>query len=283
MGVLRQRLPVRPLTAADRDTALAWCARDRPANVFVAARIEEGALRSNPGALLGHWVDGRLDGLAWASANVVPVGLDEAGTADVAARIMRQRRQCASIFGPSEQVVGLWNRLGPSWGPVRAIRRHQPLLATSTRPVELGLRIDTGVRPARLDEVGLVVPAAAHMFTEEIGYPPFFGSDRGYRASVAALIRQGHTFIRVEDGEVIFKADVGSLALGGAQVQGVWVHPRLRGQGLAVPAMAAVMEHILGGLAEEVSLYVNDYNVAARATYARCGFREVGAFTTVLL
>ncbi len=47
--------------------------------------------------------------------------------------------------------------------------------------------------------------------------------------------------------------------------------------------MAAVVEHILRGLAEEVSLYVNDYNAAARATYARCGFREVGAFTTVLL
>jgi predicted GNAT family acetyltransferase len=281
--VLRQRLAVRPVSADDRRAALDWCARDRAANVFVAARIEEGALRANPGSLLGHWAEGQLDGLAWVSANVVPVGLDESGIADVAARIMRQRRQCASIFGPSDQVVALWDRLGPSWGPVRAIRGHQPLLSTSTRPSELGLDIDTSVRPATMDEVGLVVPAAAHMFTEEIGYPPYFGSDRAYRSSVAALIRQGHTFVRIEDGEVIFKADIGSLALGCAQVQGVWVHPRLRGQGLAVPAMAAVVEQVLGGLANEVSLYVNDYNVAARATYARCGFRDVGAFTTVLL
>jgi uncharacterized protein len=50
-----------------------------------------------------------------------------------------------------------------------------------------------------------------------------------------------------------------------------------------VPAMASVVEHVLYAGADEVSLYVNDYNVAARATYARCGFREVGAFTTVLL
>jgi len=35
--------------------------------------------------------------------------------------------------------------------------------------------------------------------------------------------------------------------------------------------------------AEEASLSVNDCNAAARATYARCGFREVGSFTTVLL
>jgi predicted GNAT family acetyltransferase len=47
--------------------------------------------------------------------------------------------------------------------------------------------------------------------------------------------------------------------------------------------MASVVEQVLSGLADEVSLYVNDFNVAARAAYERCGFREVGAFTTVLL
>jgi predicted GNAT family acetyltransferase len=274
---------VRPLSAADLDAALACCARDRVANVFVAARIVEGSISSSPGSLLGHWSDGDLRGLAWVSANVVPVELDDDGVTAVATKIMRMRRQCASLFGPSDQVNGLWERLGPTWGPVRAIRTHQPLLTTTTRPSALGIQLDPDVRPARLDEVDIVLPAAARMFSEEIGYPPFYGSDRGYRASIAALIRAGHTYVKVEDGEVVFKADVGSLALGCAQVQGVWLHPRLRGQGLSVPAMASVVERVLDGLADEVSLYVNDYNVAARAAYDRCGFRQVGAFTTVLL
>ncbi|MEW1954224.1 GNAT family N-acetyltransferase [Terrabacter sp. NPDC080008] len=281
--MLRQRLPVRPLSSADHDAALALCARNRVANAFVAARIVEGALRTSPGALLGHWNEGQLRGLAWVSANVVPVELDDDGLAAVASRIMRMRRQCASIFGPSAQVAGLWERLGPTWGPARAIRTHQPLLTTTIRPSSLGLDLDPDIRPARLDEVDLVLPAAAHMFTEEIGYPPYFGSDRGYRASIAALIRAGHTFVKVEDGEVVFKADVGSLALGCAQVQGVWLHPRLRGRGLSVPAMASVVELVLTTMADEVSLYVNDFNTPARATYDRCGFREVGSFTTVLL
>ncbi|GAA2745987.1 GNAT family N-acetyltransferase [Terrabacter aerolatus] len=274
---------MRPLSAADHDVALEVCARDRVANAFVAARIVEGSLRTSPGSFLGHWADGELRGLAWVSANVVPVELDEEGVAAVATRIMRMRRQCASIFGPSDQVMGLWGRLGPTWGPVRAIRTHQPLLTTRTLPSVLGLDVDPDVRPARVDEVDLVLPAAAAMFTEEIGYPPYFGSDRSYRASIASLVRARHTFVKVEDGEVVFKADVGSLALGCAQVQGVWLHPRLRGQGLSVPAMASVVEQVLSGMADEVSLYVNDFNVAARTTYARCGFHDVGAFTTVLL
>ena len=32
-----------------------------------------------------------------------------------------------------------------------------------------------------------------------------------------------------------------------------------------------------------VSLYVNDYNVRALATYRRVGFERVGTFATVLL
>jgi predicted GNAT family acetyltransferase len=32
-----------------------------------------------------------------------------------------------------------------------------------------------------------------------------------------------------------------------------------------------------------VSLYVNDYNGAARRVYERCGLRRAGTFATVLL
>jgi predicted GNAT family acetyltransferase len=46
--------------------------------------------------------------------------------------------------------------------------------------------------------------------------------------------------------------------------------------------MAAVVELALRDIAPVVSLYVNDYNAAARSAYRRVGFREVGEFATVL-
>jgi predicted GNAT family acetyltransferase len=45
--------------------------------------------------------------------------------------------------------------------------------------------------------------------------------------------------------------------------------------------MAAVVEHARR-LAPVVSLYVNDYNYKARASYRRVGFEQVGTFATVL-
>ncbi len=280
--MLRTQSPVRALTTADRDQALEVCARDTRTNVFVAARILEGALATSPGALLGYAGDSGLRAICWASANLVPVGCDVEALAAFAAKLRRWRRQCSSVFGPAEMVLPLWEHLRPTWGEPRAVRRYQPVLAIAGKP-SAGVPTDARVRRARFSEVDLVTPAAAAMFTEEIGYPPYWGSRVVYRQGIASLIRQGHTFVRVDDGEVVFKADVGSVALGVAQIQGVWVAPRWRGQGLAVPAMAAVVEQVRAEIAEVVTLYVNDFNVPARATYARVGFTEIGSFATVLM
>lgn len=281
--MLRMTSPVRALAVTDRDEALELCARDPAANVFVASRIEEGALRAAPGSLLGYRVDGELRGLVWVSANVVPVECDDEALAAVATRIRRWHRGCASIFGPTAQVEGLWEHLAPHWGRPRAIRWRQPLMATSTDPATAGVPLDPRVRVATDDEVDLVLPAAAAMFTDEIGYPPYHGSSRGYRSLIAQLVRDGHTFVWIEDGEVLFKADVGSASIGAAQIQGVWLHPRLRGQGLATALMAATTSLVLRDVAPLASLYVNDFNAAARATYRAVGFHEVGSFTTVLM
>jgi predicted GNAT family acetyltransferase len=179
-------------------------------------------------------------------------------------------------------VLPLWEALRPTWGEPRTVRAHQPVLVTAG-PLPPGTPCDPNVRPAGFDEVDLVMPAAAAMFADEIGYPPYRGSGHLYRQGIASLIRQGRTLVRVEHGEVMFKADIGSVALGVAQVQGVWVAPRWRGQGLAAPAMAAVVEQVRTEIAPVVTLYVNDFNTRARATYARVGFTQIGSFATVLM
>jgi predicted GNAT family acetyltransferase len=46
--------------------------------------------------------------------------------------------------------------------------------------------------------------------------------------------------------------------------------------------MAAVVQACLRDIAPTVSLYVNDYNAAARATYRRVGFQDAGTFMSVL-
>jgi uncharacterized protein len=81
---------------------------------------------------------------------------------------------------------------------------------------------------------------------------------------------------------VLFKAEIGAATAAVSQVQGVWVHPTLRGRGLGTAGMASVVELARREVAPVVSLYVNDYNTAARRSYEKVGFAQVGTFASVL-
>ena len=279
--MLRSLGAVRALGTRDVEDALEVCAADPVTNVFVAARIVESGLAGTRGPLFGYDAGGER-ALCWCSANVVPVEASSRALGALATKVVRRRTWASSVFGPADQVMDLWGRLERTWGRPREVRPNQYVM-TMTGAVATRVVPDPAVRPARPDELDVVVPAATAMFTEEIGYPPYQGSGVAYRRGVAGLIERGHTLVRVEDGEVVFKADLGSVALGVAQVQGVWVHPRWRGQGLAAPAMAAVVEHTRRHVAPTVTLYVNDFNEPAVRTYQRVGFERTGTFATVLL
>jgi len=60
------------------------------------------------------------------------------------------------------------------------------------------------------------------------------------------------------------------------------VRPECRGQGLAAPGMAAIVVEAAQSIAPLVSLYVNDFNEPARATYRRVGFTDTGRLMSVL-
>lgn len=275
--------PARLLDDRDRAAALEICDADPVANVFVASRIRALGMESGRlGAQIWGYTDadGRLASLCYAGANLVPVQATSDAIAAFADRALRQGRRCSSVVGPSAVVSELWGYLSPRWGPAREVRAAQPLMAIDGPPL---VEADPGVRRVRLDEIETLLPACIAMFTEEVGVSPLSG-DGGvaYRARVAELVRSGRAFARIEDGKVIFKAEVGAATPQVCQVQGVWVHPDQRGRGLAAPGMAAVVNLARKSIAPLVSLYVNDFNTPARNTYLRTGFEEVGEFMSVL-
>lgn len=282
--MLRASREVRPLRPHEREQALALCERDPAAYVYVAARLGEIELHRSRGPLLAYCPDGYPQALCWQSANLVPVECDAAAAAAFAGRVRRQKGQFSSIFGLDAQVEALWMQLRAWWREPMDIRTDQPLLVMGVDDPLL-VPIDERVRPASVAELDLVAPAAAAMFTEEIGYAPF--TDRQSRVTywntTRAIIARGHSLRVIENDEVIFKAEIGSVGLNACQIQGVWVDPRYRGLGISAPAMAAVVAYARTHVAPLVTLYVNAYNTAALAAYARVGFTQHATFSTILI
>lgn len=268
----------------DRDAAglQDLLAADPVANCFVAARIAAAGLAPwRLGAEVWGYGGSALEGACYSGANLVPVARHPGPALRAfAERARRQGRRCSSVVGPAELVRPLWEMLRPFWGRAREVRPRQPLLAIAEEPL---VAADAGVTRVLPHQLDTLLPASIAMFTEEVGVSPV-GNDGGtaYRQRVRDLIDEGRAFARIENGEVLFKAEIGAATADACQIQGVWVHPRYRGRGLGAPGTAAVVRTALREIAPVVSLYVNDYNHPARAVYARCGFRQVGTFATVL-
>ncbi len=272
----------RVLEPTDLGAALAVLESAPVENAFVTARVQLAGL--DPGASAARCGAGTPGAAALALLLRRQPGPDLRHPQAVRAfadRARRTGRRCSSIVGPAEPTTELWRLLEPSWGPARDVRANQPLMvaeepSTTVEP-------DPLVRRVRKDEMETIMPACVAMFTEEVGVSPL-ANDGGllYQARVAELVGAGRSFARIEDGKVVFKAEIGAATRQACQIQGVWVAPEHRGKGLSETGMAAVLRYALADVAPVVSLYVNDYNTPARASYRRVGFRETGAFMSVL-
>ena len=271
---------VRVLGPRDLAAARAVIARDPVVNVFVDSLVQASGLDPRRGAEVWGYVDnGALEALCHAGGNMVPVEADDAALRAFAAYAMRRGRNCFQILGQAHAVEQLWAVLEPYWGPAREVRDNQPFMVIDEPPL---IAPDPLVRVVEPVELPILYPAAVAMYTEEVGVPPQTGPDGTfYRSRVAELIRSGRAFARIENGRVVFKAEVGSVGTGVCQIQGVWVDPEFRGRGLAAPGMAAVVE-LARQIAPVVTLYVNGFNLPARAAYERVGFRTIETFATIL-
>jgi predicted GNAT family acetyltransferase len=279
--MLGTRPGLRVLGQADLPEVQRLLADDPVTHVFVDHRVRLTRLEPRwlGGEMWGYDEGDGLISLCHAAANLAPVRATPAAVTAYAARALAMGRKCGSIMGVHDDVMAMWHLLEPEWGPARSVRPHQPFLVLDKEP---RVEASPDVRRVQPDEIDILYPACVAMYTEELGVSPEAGGGAAlYRARVAQLIAKGHAFAHIERGEVRFKAEIGALTPSACQLQSVWLDPRLRGQGLAHAYVAAACRFAQES-APVISLYVNEHNTAARATYDRVGFTERCRFATVL-
>ncbi|WP_235026500.1 DUF4081 domain-containing GNAT family N-acetyltransferase [Glutamicibacter sp. JC586] len=272
-----------PRTLGRRDTTalIELLDRDPVVNIFTRSQVSlhRSAVPDGFAHIVGLDGNEGLNAACWMGANVAPTAMTEDQAQKVAVHALDSRQRFASVFGPAQSVLAMHDVLRQGPQSIFDVRENQPLLTISKLPE--GVERNP-IRAAKIHEFDLVLPASAAMFEEELGYSPLENGGSFYRNRVRQLIRDGHTVIDCDDhGEVIFKADLGTVTNEVVQIQGVWVNPRYRGLGLASGYMSSTVQYALG-FAPLVSLYVNDFNVPALKTYQRIGFEQVGTFATIL-
>jgi predicted GNAT family acetyltransferase len=273
---------VRPLGSADLEEFLALAGQDPGVNGFALYRARTTSLEPRwlGGEVWGRFIDGELVAACHVGANLVPIQASADDARAFAERALTRSRSVSTIVGPHDAVKVFWNNVAHTWGKPREIRWLQPHLVIDGPPK---VEADPRVRRTTRQDLEVLYPACVSMYTEEVGVSPEIGGSSDlYRARVTQLTSRGWSFARIEGGRVVFKAEVACATNDAAQVQGVWVPPDRRGEGLAITGMAAVVDFVRAEIAPTVSLYVNEWNEPARRAYKAVGFRETARFSTVM-
>lgn len=278
----RERAGVRTLESDDLGAALKCVAVSPVVNVFVDHRIRTTRLerRILGGEIWGFFRDGQLTSMCHVGANLVLVNADEEAALAFAKTTLTRRPHIATMVGPRAAITTFWDAVQHDWWVPHDERWDQPHLEMKA---DSKVALDLKVQRTTSDQLDVLYPACVAMYREEVGTSPEVDGGRTlYRQRVAGLIDRGWSFSRIENGKVLFKAEVACASPYAAQIQGVYVAPELRNQGLATAGIAAVVREIRTHIAPVASLYLNAHNVAARTVYERVGFHQTETFSTLM-
>ena len=249
------------------EQVLRFCAEDPIERVFL-----EDIARRGLGRFSGVEDDGRLVSLCHVGANVVPSGIRCATFADAAVR-----GQARMIIGEETAVGELWDAAAYRMPRPRDDRPGQPVYVLD-EPPERG---ETGLRAATLADLELLVPACAAAHREEIGIDPLRRDPDGFRWRTRAQIEEGRSWLWVEDGVILFKAEASAWTPSAVQLQQVWVDPEARRHGYAARALRDLCALLLEAV-PAVCLFVRPENGPALALYESIGMRKTISYRSLI-
>ena len=257
------RLVKRP----DLDDVLAFCDEDPIERVFLADVARRG---------LGRFAaleDGdRVTALCHLGANVVPSGEGTAAFAELAVRA-RPRM----LIGDEQAVSELWAAAEAELPVPREDRPGQPVYVLEEPPPPG----NSGLRPAALGDLELLVRTSAAAYVEEAGIDAYARDPALFEWRTRTQIEEQRSWLWEVDGKILFKAEASAWTRHAVQLQQVWVEPELRGRGYAKHGLADLCRFLLE-TTPAVCLFVRPENAIAIRLYESTGMRRVGAYRSLI-
>ena len=247
---------------------LRFCDEDPVERVFL-----EDVARRGLGRFLALPDAGGLQALCHLGVNVVPSGR---GCGAFAREVARSTPRM--LIGEARAVTELWDDASSQLPKPREDRPAQPVFEIRERPPASA----SDLRAATLDDLELLVPACAAAHEQELGVDPLGRDPDGFRWRTRAQIEERRSWLWVEDGTILFKAEASAWTPAAVQLQQVWVDPSVRERGYGARGLRDLCRLLL----EQVSivcLFVRAENVPAIRLYETIGMRHVLDYRSVLL
>lgn len=138
-----------------------------------------------------------------------------------------------------------------------------------------------GFRLAVPEDLDVLISSNSEMMLEDLGFDPAGLDADQHRRSILKRIEREQTYVVAQEGQILFKIDVGAWSEDGVMVGGTYVPPAWRNQGVATRAMRA-LQHVLLESHPRVVLHVNERNAPAMRVYRAAGMVPTDAMRLVM-
>ena len=204
----------------------------------------------------------------------------------VTSRALRALAEVARDCPNTHMIMGEQDRINELWSYCANAGQQMRLACTESLlefsyPIEVHAEAPE-LRLATKDELDFVLPIQAEMAFEESGVDPREVDPEGFRRRCLRRIEQGRTWVVIEDGKLMFKADIISETSDVVYLEGVWVNEEKRSNGYGASCMSELSRNLLKR-AKSVCLLVNYKNTNAQAFYRRCGYQFRATYLTIFL
>lgn len=264
------RQEVRELTDRDLEAVMKLLKQDHLRAVQLRGLIQDYGI-SNTAALRGHlfgyYEDGELMNLALLGHHILIYKEDE-GIKQFAEKAVEIKAQGYLVLGPKGQVEEFYSYLAEH-GRQSRMSSDQLWYVCRTPQLKVDsieLQLAT---PEQLDEI--VDTHALLVMEQNGGIDPRAKDPQGFRNRTLERINGSRTWVRVEDGKIIFKAELVSESPEAVYLEGIWTHPEYRNQGIGTRCATELVNrfHLRKKI---VGILVEPQEVAAMHIYERIGF-----------
>lgn len=266
----------------DRDEVLEFL-NFRPVHtVVMTSFIQDNGIESelNRGKFYGYYnCSGRLEGVALIGHSTLVEARSEKALKALAYTARRSETPIHLIMSSGQEAEEFWGFYSEG--------TRKPRLSCTELLFELHFPFlvpdcDRELREAVIEDLEQVAEAQAAIALMESGIDPLQRDREGFLRRCARRIEQGRTFVVVEEGKLIFKADIVAETKETVYLEGVYVSPEFRGQGIGSGCLAELTLDILRRV-PNVCLLSNINFIDAHLSYIRAGFRNTDFCTTIFV
>lgn len=274
-------IKVSPLSAGSESEVLAFLSRRPLHTVTMAGFIRDNGLESPMNR--GKWFacrnsEGAIEGVALIGhATLIETATDRA--LEAFAGTAQDCKSTHMLLGEQQRIADFWRYYSPLGQQMRRACRES--LFDTERPVTVGETI-SDLRPARTDEIDLVVPVQAQMAFEESGVDPLATDPKGFTMRCLRRLNLNRTWVVIRDNKLLFKADVISDTPEAIYLEGIWVEESKRRNGFGACCLSRLSEVLLEN-SRSICLLVNEKNQTAQRLYKKAGYRFRCTYDTIFL